>query len=102
LPDKINLGNPALEEHYQTVSVEVRGTAPGEKITFYGEPMVYAVTIPLKAPNQEVAEIFLKFLLDPEKGLSIMEENGQPALLPCITDQFDKLPEKLNSFCIPL
>ena len=101
LPDKINLGNPALEEHYQTVSVEVRGTAPGERITFYGEPMVYAVTIPLKAPNPEVAEIFLTFLLHPEKGLSIMEENGQPALVPCITGQFDRLPEKLNSFCAP-
>lgn len=101
LPDSINLGNQVFEELYRTVSIEVRGTAPGEKITFFGEPMVYAVTIPFKAPNPEVAEIFLQFLLHPEKGLSIMEENGQPALVPCITDQIDKLPAKLNSFCVP-
>lgn len=101
LPDSINLGNPELEEHYRTASVEVRGTAPGNKITFYGEPMVYAVTIPLKAPNSQVAEVFLEFLLHPEKGLRIMEVNGQPALAPCFTDQMDKLPAKLNPFCVP-
>jgi molybdate/tungstate transport system substrate-binding protein len=101
LPDNINLGNPELEELYRTVSVEVRGTVPGERITFYGEPMVYAVTIPLEAPNPGVAEIFLEFLLQKENGLRIMEENGQPAILPCLADQFDKIPVKLISFCVP-
>lgn len=81
LPDSINLGNPALEDHYRTVSVEVRGTSPGEKITFFGEPMVYAVTIPFNATNPDLAEIFFLFLLDPYKGLKIMEENGQPAVI---------------------
>jgi len=80
LPDSINLGNPELAGHYKRVSVEVRGTAPGEKITFYGEPMVYAVTIPFKAPNPGLAELFLSFLIDPEKGQAIMEKNGQAAV----------------------
>ncbi|MBE0661669.1 MAG: extracellular solute-binding protein [Bacteroidales bacterium] len=101
LPDSINLGNPEFHEHYRTASVEVQGTAPGEKIKFYGEPMVYAVTIPSKAPYQDVAEIFLDFLLHQEKGLRIMEENGQPAIIPCLTDQIDNLPLKLIPFCIP-
>jgi molybdate/tungstate transport system substrate-binding protein len=81
LPDSINLGNPALDQHYRKVGVEVRGNAPGEKITFWGEPMVYAVTVPLKASNPDLAEVFLQFLLHPEKGLKIMEENGQPAVI---------------------
>jgi molybdate/tungstate transport system substrate-binding protein len=101
LPDSINLGNPEFHEHYRTAGVEVQGTAPGERITFYGEPMVYAVTIPLKAPNQEVAEIFLDFLLHQEKGLRILEENGQPAIMPCLADGIDKLPVKLIPYCIP-
>lgn len=101
LPDSINLGNPAFEDIYRTVSVEVRGTASGEKIKFFGEPMVYAVTIPFMAPNPEIAEIFLQFLLHTEKGLRIMEVNDQPALAPCLADQMGKLPAKLNPFCVP-
>lgn len=101
LPDSINLGNPALSDHYKQVMVEVRGRAPGEKIVFYGEPMVYAVTIPVESLNPQLAETFLQFLLNPDKGLRIMEENGQPPLIPCLSDFYNNIPEKLKKYCKP-
>ena len=100
LPDKIHLGKPEFAGNYQTASVSVRGTVPGETITFYGEPMVYAVSIPFEAPNPEAAELFLQFLLDPEKGLKIMEENGQPPLMPPFSDNYSGLPHSLRKFLI--
>lgn len=92
LPDSINLGNPELGTHYKNASVDVRGKAPGATIRIEGEPMVYAVTIPVKAPNPEVAGVFLQFLLNPHKGLKIMNENGQPAIIPLKTNQEQNIP----------
>lgn len=98
LPDSINLGNPLLNSHYKQVKVEVRGTSPEEAFSFYGEPMVYAVTIPTGAPNQKLAETFLDFLLNPEKGLRIMEHNGQPALLPPQCDNPENAPAAVRKY----
>jgi len=98
LPDSINLGNPLLNSHFKQVKVEVRGTSPEETFSFYGEPMVYAVTIPIGAPNQKLAETFLDFLLNPEKGLRIMEQNGQPALLPPKCDNPDNAPAVVRKY----
>ncbi len=96
LPDSINLGNPALEEHYSQAFLYLRGLSPGEKMTVRGEPMIYAVTIPLNAKNQEPAQKFVAFLLDPEKGGKIMEECGQPAVKPLFVNNPQKIPDALK------
>ncbi len=101
LPDSINLGNPYLREHYRTVSVTVRGTAPGDSITFFGEPMIYALTIPREATNKPLAEKFLSFVLDPEKGLQIMEESGQPPLIPGLAVGYNNISQQLQQFIVP-
>lgn len=101
LPDSINLGDPALDSYYRRARVEVRGTAPGKTLTFYGEPMVYAVTIPFKATNASLAEAFLQFLLHPDKGLKILESNGQPSLIPPISDRPENLPGSLKPIIKP-
>lgn len=98
LPDSVNLGNPDLESHYRQVDVSLRGTAPGEKIIMNGEPMVYAVTIPVGASCPQKAEIFLEFLLHPDKGLRIMKKNGQPPVLPLKVDKQTELPVSLRDF----
>lgn len=98
LPDSVNLGNPLLDSYYDLAKVDVRGNSPGETFTFSGEPMVYAITIPLKAPNHATAATFLKFLLDTGKGLRIMEENGQPALNPPFCDFPENAPEAILEF----
>ncbi len=77
LPDEVNLKNPELAHLYNTVSVEVTGRKPGATITKRGEPIIYGVTIPRDSPNRKAAAAFVTFLLDKNKGMTIMEKNGQ-------------------------
>jgi molybdate/tungstate transport system substrate-binding protein len=101
LPAELSLGDPELEEWYAQVSTQTLGTSPGTTITEIGQPMVYGLTIPKKAQNIELAEAFAAFLLDNEKGLKILEELGQPGVVPAPNAYFDKLPEKLKRFALP-
>jgi molybdate/tungstate transport system substrate-binding protein len=73
LNDSINLKNPDLNEWYSTVSVEVPGNSPNEKIVQRGEAMVYGITIPRNSPNKSAAEAFIKFL----------KEEGAPIIKAC-------------------
>lgn len=101
LPAELSLGDPELEEWYAQVSTQTLGTSPGTTITEIGQPMIYGLTIPHKAQNIELAEAFAAFLLDNEKGLKILEELGQPGVVPAPNAYFDKLPEKLKRFALP-
>jgi molybdate/tungstate transport system substrate-binding protein len=98
LPDEVNLKNPVFTEWYKTVSVEINGKKPGEKITQTGEPMIYGITIPKAAPNNAVALAFVKFLLTKEKGMAILNRLGQPSVVPSATATYDKLPDELKPF----
>jgi len=100
LPDEINLKNQAYFTLYQSVSTEINGKTPNEKITQKGEPMVYGITIPKEAPNKIVATAFVKFLLTQDKGLEIMELLGQPSVVPSATESYDRLPEELKPFAL--
>ncbi|MFC1676229.1 tungstate ABC transporter substrate-binding protein WtpA [Planctomycetota bacterium] len=77
LPDQINLSNAEFADFYKTASIRLTGKRPGEFITKKAQPILYGVTIPKNASNRELAERFLKFLLDPGKGGVILEKNGQ-------------------------
>ena len=48
-------------------------------MTFHGEPIVYALTIPRGAPHPEVAEAFVRFVLSPEGQRIIADAGLQPA-----------------------
>ena len=98
LPDEINLKNPKFTELYNSVSVEINGKTPTEKITQKGEPMLYGITIPKNAPNQTVAIAFLKFMLSKDKGMAILKKLGQPSVVPSITNSYDKIPTELKVF----
>ena len=98
LPDSINLGNPELKKWYSTTSVNIAGKKPGEKMTICGEPMIYGVTMLHDAPNPEIANRFLHFLLSKDKGMQIMENNGQHSLVPATTKYYNNLPENLQGF----
>lgn len=97
-PDEINLKTPDFADYYSTVSVKISGKKPGEFIERKGAPMVYGVTIPGNSPSPDLALKFVEFLLDSEKGLKIMERNGQPPLVPSHTSTYDALPERLRKF----
>ncbi len=96
LPQEINLGNKDFAKNYASVKLEVKGKKPGEKMTQTGEAMVYGFTIPLNAPNRRAAEAFAAFLMDSNRGMKIMEKNGQPPLVNPIVNAYDQLPEVLK------
>jgi molybdate/tungstate transport system substrate-binding protein len=100
LPDEINLKRADLEDQYRKVSVELSGSTPDSKITQYGSSMVYGVTIPKNAPNPVLARKFIEYLLSGDKGLRVMEQMGQPAVVPSACDQYDKLPSDLRKFAL--
>lgn len=102
LPDSINLKKTALSDFYRTASVEINGKKPGEKITQYGEPMVYGVTLLNSAPNRENGLLFLQFLLSRDKGQKIMEQNGQPSIVPAPAKNYEKIPSQLQEFAKPV
>lgn len=102
LPDEVNLKKPEFADIYKTVSVDISGKKPGTTITKKGAPMVYGITIPKNAPNPELAKKFVAFVLDKVKGLAIMEKNGQPSMVPSPTNTFDKIPEELKRFALPV
>ncbi len=98
LPDKINLKRAEFEDYYRQASVELSGTTPAEKATQYGNSMVYGVTIPKNAPHPERAAKFIRFLMDKDKGLKIMEQMGQPTVVPSVCDTYDKLPVEFRKY----
>ena len=100
LPDSINLGSPSLSNYYQSASVNISGKKPGEVITKKGEPMVYGITILNNAPNKKAALKFVDFLLSKNKGMSIIQANGQKSLVPSQTTTYNKIPQELLKFTV--
>jgi molybdate/tungstate transport system substrate-binding protein len=97
LPPEINLSNQHFKDFYAKAQVEISGKEPGTTITKKGKPIVYGVTIPSNFPNQELAISWVEFLLS-DQGMAIMEANGQPPVIPAVTNDVDKLPEALKRF----
>jgi molybdate/tungstate transport system substrate-binding protein len=62
LPSAIDLGDPRQAAFYSTVSVTVRGSAPGTQATFKGQPILYGATIPAAAPHRAAAESLYRYL----------------------------------------
>ncbi|MCD6527946.1 MAG: tungstate ABC transporter substrate-binding protein WtpA [Desulfuromonas sp.] len=82
LPDEINLGNYRFDSRYAEVGVEVSGKTPGTTMTMRGKSITYGVTLLKQAPNAEAAIAFLAFMLDPQGGLKILADQGQPPFTP--------------------
>ncbi len=101
LPDEINLKSPAFNKQYATATTEINGKEPGKKETVKGEAMIYGITMLRDAPNKPAAIAFLQFLLLKDKGMKIMENNGQPSVIPQETKNFTKIPKELQPFVKP-
>jgi len=98
LDDHINLGNYKFDNFYALAKVKVTGKKPGTWITRTGQSCTYGLTLVKTAPNRDGAVLFLEYLLDPEQGLKILEEMGQPAISPsqAVSDEVRRrLPGKL-------
>lgn len=75
LPEAIDLSSLEYAETYASVQEDCGG---GIKI---GKPIVYGVTVPMNADNPEIGMEFVKMLVG-ETGQGIMEEMGQPPIVP--------------------
>jgi len=97
LPAEVNLSSDGHKDFYAQAQVEISGKEPGETITKKGKPIVYGVTIPSNFANTEMAIAWVDFLLSSE-GIAIMEANGQPPVIPALTNDRSKLPDKLKKY----
>ncbi len=101
LPESINLGSDKHAQFYRTASVRLSGKKPGTYITKQAEPIIYGVTIPKNAPNPQLAQAFLEFLLSPDKGGRILTANGQRFLVPSPSRTYRHIPPSLKPYARP-
>jgi len=99
LPDGINLGSLAKESLYNSVSYYVTGSSPGSKMKIKGEYINYSLALLSDCINRRGAIDFVAFLLGSE-GMNILKKNGQDPIVPCMTDDPDKLPEELVKYIL--
>jgi molybdate/tungstate transport system substrate-binding protein len=78
LPDAIDLSSPADSAQYATASVKVRGRGT-DSVEFRGRPIVYALSVPAKAPHRAIAEQFVRYLLSAD-GRRVLRSQGLDAL----------------------
>ena len=77
LPREIDLSEPGLAQWYSQARVRLPGPsrAGADSVEFQGEPIVYALSIPRRAPHPQTAREFVRFIFSPE-GKNILEQNG--------------------------
>lgn len=98
LPNEVNLKDPEQLPLYQSVSVTLTGRNPGDTIQLRGEVLIYALTIPMHAPNPAGAVAFVQYFLSADGGMPIIEKYGQPSALPSMTSTYDQIPQALRAF----
>jgi molybdate/tungstate transport system substrate-binding protein len=86
LPPQIDLSSVEYADEYNTVKVR---TADGKIVI--GTPIVYGITIPDNAMQPELGVEFIKLLLS-EDGQNVFIDNGQPPIVPAVTNDAEKVP----------
>jgi molybdate/tungstate transport system substrate-binding protein len=79
LPPEINLGDPAQEDLYKSVNVEVKRDGKAEIIN--GKVILYAMTILNDCKDVGAATEFVLFLLG-ERGQALLRDAGFPPIHP--------------------
>ena len=99
LPDQINLGNYKYDTFYKKAVVKVTGKKLGTFLNKKGKSCTYGITLLKNAPNTQAATAFLEYMLDPQGGLKILKEMGQPPFIPCrvpTAEMKARLPKSLR------
>ncbi|BDQ38675.1 tungstate ABC transporter substrate-binding protein WtpA [Pseudodesulfovibrio nedwellii] len=99
IDNHMNLSNYTLTDFYSQARVKVTGKKPGTFIERVGKSITYGITMLDTAKNPEAAEAFLAYMFDPEGGLKILKDMGQPPFEPVRTDEagMAKLPANLKT-----
>lgn len=93
LPVTIDLSSADYADIYKTVKIEKTTT------TSTGKPIVYGLTIPKNSPNPELAAEFIEYILN-EFGQTVFNNNGQPPVVPAVTNDINKIPENLKTYVV--
>ncbi len=91
LPPQIDLSSVDYADEYNTVRVK---TANGNIVV--GTPIVYGITIPDNAMQPGLGVEFIKLLLSTE-GHNVFIDNGQPPIIPAVTNDAEKVPAELRA-----
>jgi len=94
LPETIDLSSANYEYLYKTVKIQKTTT------TSTGKPIVYGLTIPNNAPNPTLAAEFVKYIIN-ESGQTVFNNNGQPPVVPAVTNDINMIPESLTKYVVP-
>ena len=62
LAEEIDLSTSADSAAYSVASVRVAGKTPRDSVTMRGQPIVYAFTVPTRAPHPQIAAKFVEYL----------------------------------------
>jgi molybdate/tungstate transport system substrate-binding protein len=92
LPESINLSDVAYADTYNKVKVKT-----SDDKTQTAKPIVYGITVPKNAPNAELANEFVKYVID-ENGQQIFNDDGQPPVVPAKSNDKTKLPQILQKY----
>jgi molybdate/tungstate transport system substrate-binding protein len=90
LGDSFDLASTALADFYANASVTVRGASDRDgatataRVTFTGQPIVYAFAVPREAPHRALGQRFAAFLLSAD-GRAILRREGLDALDSAVT-----------------
>lgn len=94
-PPEVDLSDINKADLYSTVTVEVAGKKPGERVTIKGLPILFGLTILKTAPHKSLSEAFIQFMLSPD-GQEIMRRKHLMLISPPLVNDFGKLPPGLR------
>lgn len=89
LPQQINLGDTDYTEYYKQVNYTLNSGR-----TIYGEPIVFALTIPSTVKNIDGAINFIEFILSSE-AQSILQQNGFGKISFTLSGDISDIPEEI-------
>ncbi|HJH31909.1 MAG TPA: tungstate ABC transporter substrate-binding protein WtpA [Methanosarcinaceae archaeon] len=92
LPSQIDLGSIEYTNMYNKVNIELSN---GKIID--GKPIVYGITIPNNAIEHDLAVEFVKMMIS-EEGQQVFIDNGQPPIIPAVTNNLGSVPNELKDY----
>src|SRR5262249_30641967 len=94
-PPEIDFSDASKGDYYASATTEVAGNKPGERLQMKGMPIRYGLTIPTAAPDRELAEEFVEFMLSP-RGQQIMQQKYLMTVSPALASDVGKLPARVQ------
>jgi len=94
LPPEIDLSAPAFATRYAAATVAIPQTGGAPPLVLTGAPIIFALTIPTRAANPQLALRFVQYLLSPDGRAALRRSGFSPLDVP----EFEgEVPEALRA-----